>query len=97
MLKQVQKHIKDKKHFAVDQEVGKVKEEKPLEEDGAAVDTDNMYREKPKGLGDSVENFTTKTGIKGLVDKVSNGLNIPCGCEGRRKAMNVLFPYKYNK
>jgi|TARA_R110002012_G_scaffold229465_2_gene402095 hypothetical protein len=56
-----------------------------------------MYREKPKGLGDSVENFTTKTGIKGLVDKVSNGLNIPCGCEGRRKAMNVLFPYKYNK
>tara|TARA_Y100001954_G_C15715909_1_gene555582 strand:+ start:65 stop:187 length:123 start_codon:yes stop_codon:yes gene_type:complete len=35
------KHIKDKKHFAVDQEAGKAKEEKPLEEDGAAVDTDN--------------------------------------------------------
>jgi len=96
-LKLVQKHIKDKKHFAVDQEVGREKEVKPLEEDGAAVDTDNMYREKPKGLGDSVENFTTKTGIKGFVDKVSNGLNIPCGCEGRRKAMNTLFPYKYKQ
>ena len=54
-----------------------------------------MYREKPKGLGDSIENFTTKTGIKKFVDKVSDGLNIPCGCEGRRKAMNTLFPYKY--
>jgi|TARA_R100000479_G_C6204962_1_gene136053 hypothetical protein len=56
-----------------------------------------MYRNKPKGLGDSIENFTTKTGIKGFVDKVSNGLNIPCGCEGRRKAMNAIFPYKYKK
>lgn len=94
-LKLVQKHIKDKKHFAADQEAGKAKEVKQLEEDGAAVDTDNMYREKPKGLGDSIENFTTKTGIKGFVNKVSDGLNIPCGCEGRRKAMNTLFPYKY--
>ena len=94
-LKLVQKHIKDKKHFAADQEAGKAKEVKQLEEDGAAVDTDNMYREKPKGLGDSIENFTTKTGIKKFVDKVSDGLNIPCGCEGRRKAMNTLFPSKY--
>ena len=53
-----------------------------------------MIRKKPKGLGDSIENFTTKTGIKGLVDRVSNGLSIPCGCEGRRKAMNIMFPYK---
>tara|TARA_R100000005_G_C4929085_1_gene158905 strand:+ start:342 stop:512 length:171 start_codon:yes stop_codon:yes gene_type:complete len=55
-----------------------------------------MYRNNPKGLGDSIENFTTKTGIKGFVEKVSNGLNIPCGCEGRRKAMNTLFPYRKN-
>jgi len=65
-LKLVQKHIKDKKHFAADQEAGKAKEVKQLEEDGAAVDTDNMYREKPKGLGDSIENFTTKTGMQNL-------------------------------
>ena len=56
-----------------------------------------MIRNKPQGLGDSIENFTTKTGIKSMVDKVSEGLNIPCGCEGRRKAMNALFPYKYKK
>ncbi len=52
---------------------------------------------RSKGLGDSIEKFTRKTGIKGLVNKVSEGLNIPCGCEGRQKAMNTLFPYKYKK
>ena len=36
-----------------------------------------------KGLGDSIHKFTTKTGIKTIVDKVSKGLNIPCGCEAR--------------
>ena len=56
-----------------------------------------MIRQKPKGLGDSRENFTTRTGIKSMVDTVSKGLNIPCGCEGRRKAMNALFPYSHGK
>jgi|TARA_R100001460_G_scaffold7031_4_gene18207 hypothetical protein len=53
-----------------------------------------MIRNKPKGLGDSIENFTTRTGIKKAVDFASAKLNIPCGCEGRRKAMNIMFPYK---
>ena len=48
---------------------------------------------KSRGLGDTIHKFTTKTGIKSAVDRVSKGLNIPCGCEGRRKAMNALFPY----
>ena len=52
-----------------------------------------MIRQNPKGLGDSIENFTTKTGIKSMVDTVSKGLNIPCGCEGRRQALNNLVPY----
>lgn len=52
---------------------------------------------KSKGLGDSIYKFTKATGIKTMVDKVSGGLNIPCGCEGRREAMNKLFPYKYKK
>ena len=56
-----------------------------------------MIRQNPKGLADSIENFTTKTGIKSMVDTVSKGLNIPCGCEGRRKAMNALFPYSHGK
>ena len=49
---------------------------------------------KSRGLGDSEHKFTKKTGIKKMVDTVSKGLNIPCGCEGRRKAMNIMFPYK---
>ena len=49
---------------------------------------------KSKGLGDSIHNFTSKTGIKSVVDRVSNGLNIHCGCEVRREALNVMFAYK---
>jgi len=49
---------------------------------------------KSRGLGDDVAKFTKKTGIKNIVDKVSEGLNIPCGCEGRQDALNKLFPYK---
>ena len=36
---------------------------------------------KSTGFGDTVEKFTRKTGIKTIVDHVSQGLNIPCGCE----------------
>lgn len=49
---------------------------------------------KSKGLGDDIEKFTKATGIKSVVDKVSEGLNIPCGCEGRKEALNKIFPYK---
>ena len=49
---------------------------------------------KSRGLGDSIHKFTTKTGIKSVVDRVSDGLNIPCGCEGTREALHMLFPYK---
>jgi hypothetical protein len=52
---------------------------------------------KSRGLGDSIEKLTKATGIKKVVDRVSEGLNIPCGCEGRRDAMNVLFPYNNKK
>lgn len=49
---------------------------------------------KSRGLGDSIHKFTKATGIKTVVDKVSTGLNIPCGCEGRRNSLNNLVPYK---
>ena len=52
---------------------------------------------KSRGLGDSIHKFTTATGIKTMVDKVSQGLNIPCGCEGRRQALNKAVPYKMKK
>jgi len=49
---------------------------------------------KSRGFGDTVEKFTRQTGIKRLVDNVSKGLNIPCGCQSRRDALNKLLPYK---
>ncbi len=49
---------------------------------------------KPKGLGDSIANFTQKTGIKHVVDIVSDGLNIPCGCNNRQEWFNKKFPYR---
>ena len=71
-----------------------MKEVELLEKDGVVQDFKIM---KSRGLGDSVKKFTKATGIKTIVDRVSQGLNIPCGCEGRRDAMNVLFPYKNKK
>ena len=47
-----------------------------------------------KGLGDTVEKITKATGIKTVVDKVSQGLNIPCGCGHRKEKLNKMFPYK---
>ena len=94
MLKLEQKLIKDKKHFAVDLVVGKKKEVGLQEKDGAVQDFKIM---RSKGLGDSIEKFTKATGIIRVVNKVSEGLNIPCGCEGRRDAMNILFPYNKKK
>ena len=49
---------------------------------------------KPKGLGDRIEDFTKATGIKKVVDKVSQGLNIPCGCQQRKEQLNKMFPRK---
>ena len=47
-----------------------------------------------QGLGDSIEKFTKATGIKTFVDKVSDGLNIPCGCQQRKETLNKVYPYK---
>ena len=49
---------------------------------------------KSRGLGDDIEKFTKATGIKNVVDKVAEGLNIPCGCSARKNKLNKMFPYK---
>jgi len=49
---------------------------------------------RSKGLGDSIAKFTKKTGIKTIVDRMSDGLNLPCGCEQRKEWFNNTFPYK---
>ena len=50
--------------------------------------------DETKGLGDKIESFTKATGIKKVVDSVSQGLNIPCGCQQRKETLNKMFPGK---
>lgn len=50
-----------------------------------------------KGLGDTIEKVTTATGIKKVVDTVSQVTGKPCGCAERRDALNRMFPYDNNK
>ena len=52
---------------------------------------------KSRGFGDTVHKFTTATGIKRVVDKVSEATGKPCGCEERRDTLNRIFPYKKKK
>ncbi len=49
---------------------------------------------KNKGLGDTIYNFTTRTGIAKAVDKISKVTGKECGCQKRREALNKKFPYK---
>ena len=47
-------------------------------------------KNKPKGLGDTIEQITTATGIKKVVKAV---LGEDCGCDARKEKLNKLFPY----
>ena len=49
-----------------------------------------MESNQSKGLGDSIEKFTTTTGIKKLADKIPGG----CGCKARNACICQMFPYK---
>ena len=49
---------------------------------------------KSKGLGDTIEKFTKKTGIKKVVEKVSEVTGIDCGCDERKSLLNKMFPYR---
>ena len=50
--------------------------------------------ENPKGLGDTVHNILTKTGIKDIVDKVADTLDTDCGCQQRQDFLNKILPYQ---
>lgn len=53
---------------------------------------------KSRGLGDTIEKFTKKTGIKKVVKVVTKKVGIDnCGCDNRRDSLNRLFPYSKNK
>ena len=49
---------------------------------------------KSEGLGDTVEKLTEITGIKKMVEKVSQKTGKDCGCKKRKEALNRMFPYK---
>ena len=49
---------------------------------------------KSKGLGDTIEQITTVTGIKAVVDKVSELTGIDCGCEERKELLNKIWTYR---
>jgi len=49
---------------------------------------------KSKGLGDTIEKITKATGVKTVVEKVSELTKKPCGCIKRKEALNKVFPYK---
>jgi len=43
-----------------------------------------------KGLGDSIDKFTSLTGIKKLVRRIFGD---DCGCDERKEWLNKTFPY----
>lgn len=47
-------------------------------------------RKKSVGLGDTIEKITQATGIDKIVKFVAGE---DCGCEERKKKLNVMFPY----
>jgi hypothetical protein len=51
---------------------------------------------KAQGLGDTVEQITTATGIKAAVEMFSKATGLDCGCEERKAKLNQLFSYNRN-
>ena len=49
---------------------------------------------KSKGLGDTINKFTTATGIKKAVNAVAKATGKDCGCNKRQDTLNRVFPYK---
>ena len=46
-----------------------------------------------EGLGDTIEKITIFTGVKRLVEKVSEVTGRPCGCHERKEILNKKYPY----
>jgi len=47
-----------------------------------------------QGLGDTIEAFTTVTGIKKGVELLSKALDWDCGCDERKEKLNALWSYR---
>jgi hypothetical protein len=56
-----------------------------------------MKKTKTRGLGDTIERFTTATGVKSFTQFLNrNGVfgKKGCGCNKRKEALNKAVPYK---
>ena len=56
-----------------------------------------MENKKSKGLGDTIERFTTATGVKSFTQFLNrNGVfgKKDCGCNKRKEMLNKAVPYK---
>ena len=53
--------------------------------------------QESKGFGDTIEKFTTATGIKAVVHQVAKATGKDCGCKERKDALNRAFPYQDKK
>jgi len=51
-------------------------------------------RKKAEGLGDTIEQITTATGIKAAVDWFSEATGVDCGCDARKEKLNKIFRYR---
>tara|TARA_R100001198_G_C5235453_1_gene213526 strand:- start:247 stop:423 length:177 start_codon:yes stop_codon:yes gene_type:complete len=49
---------------------------------------------KSKGLGDTVAKITEATGIKKVVETISEKTGKDCGCKKRQEQLNKMFPYE---
>jgi glycerol dehydrogenase-like iron-containing ADH family enzyme len=52
---------------------------------------------KSRGLGDTIAKITAATGIKKVVEAVSEATGKDCGCDKRKDTLNRMFPYNKNK
>ncbi len=56
---------------------------------------------KSKGFGDTIEKITTITGIKKVVDTISQATDTDCGCNKRKEELNnpnlLINKLFYNK
>jgi hypothetical protein len=57
-----------------------------------------MKEKKSQGLGDTIEKFTTATGVKSFANFLGRngvfGKKKDCGCDKRKEVLNKAFPYK---
>ena len=59
--------------------------------------TEEVGSSGPQGLGDTIAKITKATGIKTVVDAVSEATGRDCGCQERQNKLNEMFPYKQKK